>query len=773
MKEKTLKLTDYFELRKPTYRYIRIVPHKSIRNYTSNNIAKAIAHTYRSINKRIYREQKKLIIEINFKISYIIDIENNNANFYFLVPKPFLNIILEKIKEIWSKATVEIMDQGIRSFGAGSEMYSLSYKKEDAMSLLTDRKSNEPLNSILSVMEIMKEEDRVTIVYNFMPNSQCSWLEQYNNTLQKITEKKSIEKKVFSFDYVLRNGAVAVLGILDSLITVVNDFVGNNETGTQESLYTSILGVLERQDVLSTSTKKKKESTILNTQIAVISNSSDVTRRDNNALSVCQSYRVLDEDNELVYKKVKKVAHIEDYNFNIASNIMSAEEVGNFIQVPGRSLLMQHGIKFIKTEENSVPEELKKGYISLGINTCKGNKVNAYLEDHKEIGSLPLMMLGRQGGGKTTYICNYAKNCIERGESIVHIDFIRNNESSKDIEKVVDKGIILLDFSTEEGLQSLAYNEIKFTNNMSWFDKQQLANKKTGLTIELINSINEFGEPLSPKMERYLCACTDIVYLNENATLKDVIRCLQDFKYREGIINTIPLELKNELFEEIETLEELDEWSKSSKDSPSEKIGTRDSKIEGILDRVTLLKRDFYLKKMFNKTPEDNIDFIDAMESGKVILVRMPQSKFKSYVKNVITTFIITKCWLACEQRGELSDRSKRSHIIIDEISQTKTAERYMETTLTQTRKFGMKFVLAGQYLDQLDKKTIYSLKGAGTSFMMLKGTIKEDYMYFKDELDGTFEYEDLKEMEEYSSLNIIQYTKGYSSFITKLPGPI
>ncbi|MBU3103020.1 hypothetical protein [Clostridium gasigenes] len=773
MKEKTLKLTDYFELRKPTYIYIRIIPHKSIRNYTSNNISKAISHTYRSINKRIYKEQKKLIIETNFKISYIIDIENNNANFYFLVPKPFLNIILEKIKEIWSKATVEIMDQGIRSFGAGSEMYSLSYKKEDAMSLLTDRKSNEPLNSILSVMEIMKEEDRVTIVYNFMPNSQCSWLEQYNNTLQKITEKKSIEKKVFSFDYVLRNGAVAVLGILDSLLTVVNDFVGNNETGTQESLYTSILGVLERQDVLSTSTKKKKESTILNTQIAVISNSSDVTRRDNNALSVCQSYRVLDEDNELIYKKVKKVAHIEDYNFNIDSNIMSAEEVGNFIQVPGRSLLMQHGIKFIKTEENSVPEELKKGYINLGINTCKGNKVNAYLEDHKEIGSLPLMMLGRQGGGKTTYICNYAKNCIERGESIVHIDFIRNNESSKDIEKVVDKGIILLDFSTEEGLQSLAYNEIKFTKNMSWFDKQQLANKKTGLTIELINSINEFGEPLSPKMERYLCACTDIVYLNENATLKDVIRCLQDFKYREGIINTIPLELKNELSEEIETLEELDEWSKSSKDSPSEKIGTRDSKIEGILDRVTLLKRDFYLKKMFNKTPENNIDFIDAMESGKVILVRMPQSKFKSYVKNVITTFIITKCWLACEQRGELSDRSKRSHIIIDEISQTKTAERYMETTLTQTRKFGMKFVLAGQYLDQLDKKTIYSLKGAGTSFMMLKGTIKEDYMYFKDELDGTFEYEDLKEMEEYSSLNIIQYTKGYSSFITKLPGPI
>ena len=148
----------------------------------------------------------------------------------------------------------------------------------------------------------------------------------------------------------------------------------------------------------------------------------------------------------------------------------------------------------------------------------------------------------------------------------------------------------------------------------------------------------------------------------------------------------------------------------------------------------------------------------------------MPQSKFKDYVKNAITTFILTKCWLAAELRGELSEKNKRCHILIDEISQTKTAEMFMESKLTQTRKFGLKFVLTGQYLDQLEQQTIKSLKGAGCSFMLLKGAIKEDFQYFKDELDGTFEYEDLKDMEQYSSLNIIQYSDGYSGFITKLP---
>lgn len=763
---KSLKFSDYIEIRKPTYVFIKITSHKSIRNFNSTQIAKMIALTYKTLNKKLYKEQKKFIIECNFKISYVIDIVENNANFYFIIPRLLKNQLLEKINEIWSKATVEEVEDPFVDVKQNF-IYEVRTTKEDALSLTYDKKSNDPLNYILSTMDVMKSDDRVTMIANFMPRSQFGWIEEYNETMEKVKQNKSLEKATMTPAYILKMTLLGAISILDKVCEVLCDFTGS-ENDDKQSLYSAIVGVLEQQRELSTNTKNKKQSLIIPTQIAVCSNKEELCN------SVSQSLKILDEDNEITYRLIKKKINILDWDFNISKNIFSVDEVSNLIKIPGRALLLQHRINHIKVEENSVPEQLKHGYISLGENTCRGNKINTFIEDHKEIGTLPLMLLGRQGGGKTTYLCNYTKYAQTRKESIIHIDFIRNNEASKSIEKIVPKDkCIILDFSKEYDIQSLAYNEISFSNNMTWFDKQQLANKKTQLTIELVNSINETGDPLSPKMERFLSATTDLVYLDENATFKDVVKCLQDFKYREKVINKVPNELREELEEEIETLKELDEWSKTSKDNPSEKIGTRDSKIEGILDRVTLLKRDFYLKKMFNKTPENNLDFVKAMEEGKVLLIRMPQSKFKSYVKNVITTFIITKCWLACELRGELSDRSKRSHIIIDEIAQTKTAERYMENILTQTRKFGMKFVLAGQYLDQLDKKTIYSLKGAGTSFMLLKGAIKEDYEYFKDELDGTYEYEDLKEMEEYSSLNIIQYSKGYSSFITKLPKPI
>jgi len=392
-KDFSIPVSKYFKLIHPTYVYLQILPHKSTRNYNSTNISKAIQSTYKAINKRIKVENKKLSIEANFKISYVTDIKKDNTSFYFIVPKCYLNIIIEKVREIWSKVELNVVEP-IQKFNEDTIYYQLNYKKEDALSLQIDKKSNEPLNSILAVMEIMQEQDRVTVIYNFLPKSQFSWNKKYSDTRKKIDNFEVIEKDKRTLQYKLKLALSSVNYIFTSVFGVLTDFLGDEKevnTVFTELLVTS--NILETNKRLSDSTLCKKDKTVLDAQILIATSSTDRVRQSNISQSVCNSFSVLDEDggNELVSKKVKlkkdETINIEDYKFkNVMENTFSVDECQNFIQQPGRQLMKTLGIKHTEVEEVKVPLELSKGYINLGEVKCKGDTQNAYIEDKYDKG---------------------------------------------------------------------------------------------------------------------------------------------------------------------------------------------------------------------------------------------------------------------------------------------------------------------------------------------------------------------------------------------------
>ncbi|MCB2300113.1 hypothetical protein [Clostridium tagluense] len=79
----------------------------------------------------------------------------------------------------------------------------------------------------------------------------------------------------------------------------------------------------------------KKDKTVLDAQILIASNSVDETRQENNAQVVAQAFRIVDEDNELISKRVKlkekESIHIEDYKFKrVGENTFSVDEMQNY-----------------------------------------------------------------------------------------------------------------------------------------------------------------------------------------------------------------------------------------------------------------------------------------------------------------------------------------------------------------------------------------------------------------------------------------------------------
>lgn len=775
-KQSTVIDKKYFKLIKPTYVFIKIIPHKSIRNYNSTNIAKAITYTYRSLDKRIRFEQKKLTFQTNFKISYMIDIENNDVNFYFIVPDVFENIMIEKISEIWSDATVERVDN-IKPLSTDASKYQLGYKKDDALSLNTDKKSNEPLNSILNVLEIMKDDDRVTIIYNFLPRSQFGWQKQYQDTIDKIKEHKPIDREKFSFIYIGKSLLSYIIDLLDVILEVLNDFTGGtNKKGNQQSIAEALATALEQDKELSTATKKKKDLRVLDTQIVVVSSSKDKTREDNNALAVCQGYRVLDEDNEFNYKKITSNISPVVYKFkDVDVNIISTDEAQNFIQMPGRSLLEKYKINHIDTLENATPEELQDGIMSIGTTVYKGISKKTYLTNDKEFKNLTLCLIGPTRAGKTTLIANLSKDSIDNKETTIIFDFCGNCELSNEIADVIENNKILnIDCADLDNMQGLGYNEIVPISEHP-FEIYRVAKTKANQLMTLVNALNDSNE-LQARMERYLESASLIVFIS-NGSIKDVFGVLQNHELRHEYIDNVPDNQESNMEEYVISLKELDEYSKATKDNPAELIGTKIANVQGILNRVNKLKQNAYMELMLKKDCDNNLNLIDEVQKSQLICIKIPETMFSTeQEKDIYCTYWLTKIWGALQVRkakySNVEDRIK-VNLVIDELYQVPKCQEFLRSKLSQIAKFGCKPIISCHYLGQIGIIR-NELKAANSSYLLIAGCDKDNYHELKDELNMFgYELDDLLRLKRFHSLNLLKYEKGWWAGITKLPKPI
>nr|WP_302599850.1 hypothetical protein [uncultured Cellulosilyticum sp.] len=708
---------------------------------------------YRSITKSIHRIERKYVVETAVKCSYIVDISLLDVCFYFLVPIQYKKLAYERITSTWPQATVE--DAQIpKIHGDNVTTYQLKYKNLDAFSLACDKRTNTTLENNLNVLDIMEQEDRVMICYNFIPCSQYNWRATCKNAHKEYLSNNPISKSVTS-------GSISIYiinGFLSIVESILNGLGSNIKEGSALDQARELLDV--RRKEISELSMKKYNSTVLETQIAIISTSNNKERSVNNAISVCQGYRTLDADNELVYSKAKTPNLLETKYKQIESIKASVDECREFIQIPGRELLEAHNINHIRVLEGKVPDELQKGYIKIGKSTYKGNTVQTYFSSDKEIANLPVILLGPMGAGKTFQNLQYAKDVIAAGEGVICIDYIKNCDLANKIEAITPKErLIVLDMSQESSLQAFAYNEYKVQGDTP-FERIESANLHQQQVTSLTDAVY-IGEPLSGQMRKFFTSAADIVLIHDKMSLRDVIKVLENHEIRNKFIAKVPVEYLPYLSDQIETLRQLDDIDKAGN-----VVGTKYSKVEHIMDRINALREDVRMRLMFNKSADTNIDFAKAMDNGKVILIKMRADKFRSqHVRNVLTTFFISKIWLACNIRGAYQEKPLRYHLLLDEIFQAPTTYKALDNILRECRKFQLRLVFTAHQLIDL-KELNEGLKSAGASYVLMQKTDKENFKCLEQEFkQHGFTVDDLLNLKRYHSLNLISYSGGYSAY--------
>ena len=816
-KQYSMKLNDYFKLNKPNYVYLKLIPNTSIRNHKTNTIAEIINGLYLDVVERFKKHNKGFSYTLPAKVSFIIDIFSDNAYFYLVVPELFVKQFKQKLTDTFGKITIDQVE-GIQSIYKYCTKYSMDYARDDVMSLSVDKRENELLEANLSVMDILQDDDRLTIIYNFIPQSKLSlssWKNHHADMMKKYKEGRCLDK-TFTLNKVVLAVSNILFCTIDTLVNTVNWICGNEEKN--DDLRKRFIPVQE----LTKTTIKKENAEIVKTQIMLLSQSKDETREKDNMKTLINTFSVAGEgaDNKLIAKKVidkdkpksigikktsksnlsrnKKVEenkmpvfNVEEHTFNCDIMRMSTDEIGsNAILVPGKTLIEEYHLEAVQHVETMIPDELQNGSVRYGENTFRGKTTTVTTSTNEDANCMPVIVMAKMGGGKSTFFENNGVDAIKNNEGLIVIDFIKNCELSDNIISNIPKEkTIVIDFSDYACSEGFSFNEINMIRDMKDpMSRYECAGLQNALITQFIDSLGE--EEFSASMGRYLDAACSAVLIHENKTIKDIVKCLEDYKARaeymqqlEKFKQLMPEEYQELIDDDLTALEELNEYRdvkvNNKKTGEVEVSGTSSSKISGILSRVSQLKKNPALKFMYARKPKNNINLAQLMQEGKAIFFKLPQNKFSSVTsKNVMVSYLFSKIEMAGIVRAEVykGQKLRTVNVICDEIHQSKDSFNNIYRISTELRKFRTKLIISTHGFHKIApiKDTLIE---AGSSIIMLRGTSTKNFEVMQDEFEKfgftTDDLVSLNHTEDYKGLCLIATKKGRHGCIVELPKPV
>lgn len=731
-----MKLSDYYKVVNPTYHYYKITPLKSLRNYNTDKLLSVFAHLTENIRAKIKIEDRKLLIKRQSKFAYLIYIEKNVCEFYFIIPDYYEKLLLEKVSNCWKGVTVDKVQEIPQ---AEQFNYYLQYDKNYCLSLATDKRNNTLLQSIINTSELLNDNDKLCVCYNFTTCEQRYKSADHDNMVAKYVKGygtkrtvKTVLIEIFDFIYISIFGA---FGVKEDKL---NHYI----------------------EPLSKDTLHKRDNVVIDTQIIVSSNNKTA------CVACCEAYKCISLDNELKYKKTKQNIDYSAYYMPIAKNRMSTRECQNFVSLPGREIIEEYKIKCINTLESKVPNELKTGIEYLGNTTYRGTTTPTYLNYNGNYKYQLHLITGPTRCGKSTLFENLANNYLNNDECVIAFDFCAEGRLTELFKKRFADKCFIIDCENYDKMQGLGYNEIMPSTDK--FIQYENAKKQSIQLSTLINACNEEDKNLKAKMDRYLEAASLIVFI-QNGSVKDVISVLQNHEKRDSFIKNVPLIQKEHLEDYIFTLRELDEKDKKTK----EVIGTSYRKVEGVIDRINALKKNTYMELMLKQDCSNNINLLEEIEKNQIICIHMSEERFPTaQERDVFCVYWFTKLWLALQVRKAHIKNFKKVNLLIDEISQVEHLQALVSEKLYQMAKFGLKIILSCHYISQLTLKE--GLKACNTNYTLIQGSNISNFAELKREFENlNYSDEDLMNLKQYEALHLLGTSKGYWAGITKLPKPL
>lgn len=372
--------------------------------------------------------------------------------------------------------------------------------------------------------------------------------------------------------------------------------------------------------------------------------------------------------------------------------ILSHEELLSLIRLPDDRSLSKR-LRQDSGQTRAYVADTSSGLL-LGWNVHAGRRQEVYLTPEQRVRHLHA--IGGTGTGKTTFLANLIRQDMESGQGFAlldpHGDLVDRLLSTVPESRLDD--VVLIDAGDEEF--SVGFNILSAKAD---YEKTLLASDLVSVFQRLSTS---WGDQMTVVLRNAILAFLE---RPEGGTLADVQRFLLEPDFRASVL------------ESVQDADVVYYWKKGFPQlGGSKSIGP-------VLTRLQTFLSPKPIRYMVGQR-DTKLDIAEIMDSGKILLVKLPQGLMGAENSYLLGSLIVSKIQQAAMARQRMAESQRRLFTLyVDEFQNFITPS--MAEILSGARKYRLSLVLAHQELAQLGRNDAVAsavLANAGTRVVFRVG---------------------------------------------------
>ena len=666
-------------------------------------------------------------ISLQEQISFeMVSSGDRGIRFYVVVPSSVVKFVESQIYAQYPTAQIHSVSDYVSAINPSHVRFKASHLRFSRPNFYPIKVfrdfETDPVSSLTSSVSNLQGGEELWMQVLIRPIAD-SWQQEGFDYVNKVREGLEPGKQKSAFNIfvdVFKKEAVEIAaGVLTGLFTRVE---GQEVKGKYISTPAVKISAAKETELKSIENKLSRMG--YETVIRLISAAPNEDRADANLRGITASFEQFSGtniNNLITQIEDNKDKSLDDYKSREfdpdRSIILNTEELATIFHFP-LSHIDTPNISWVYSRKSEPPANLPTTDCNFIGQTLYRNKAIKFgIRNDNDDRLRHLYVIGKSGTGKSSLFVTMISQDIANGEGVALLD-----PHGETIERVLERipdnridDVIYFDPSDTDmpvGLNLLELNDPSEKNKMA-----------SGL-VDAIRQHFDFS--WGPRLEYLLNYCILTLLEVPGTTMLGITRLLEDQNYLNYILHFVRDPLIQKFWEE-----EFKQM-KGNQKLVTEAISPIQNKVNRFLASTTM-------RNVLGQR-KSTIDFWDAMNSKKIILMNLAKGKIGTDNSNLLGALLVSRIQFYALQRAKIPNEKRVPYYLyVDEFQNFATGT--FEEILSESRKYKLGLHLTHQFTGQLPEdllKAVYGNVGTIMTFSLgapdAKELAKEFAPYFDEE---------------------------------------